>query len=183
MPVRLPVAVLVLALGTTCGLIAVKVSSESAAAPPSARTSPEPASRRPAVDQPGALAVLRAWDARRAEAWAVGDETGLARLYLPSSPARAADLALLRRYTARGLVVRGMRMQVLRARVLAARPRLLRLEITDRLTGAVAVGADVAARRLPVDAASTHVLTLRRVGEQWVMARVSAPLSALGAGR
>src|SRR5436309_3116260 len=123
MPVRLPVALLVLALGTTCGLVAVEVSSQSAPASPAARGSAQPVSTRPtgtapmrtppATDRTGALAVLHAWDRRRASAWAAADRSALSRLYVRGAPARAADLALLARYTARRLVVRGMRMQVL----------------------------------------------------------------------
>jgi hypothetical protein len=85
-------------------------------------------------------------------------------------------VALLRRYTERGLVVQGLGMQVLRARVLVSRPRRLELEVTDRLAGAVAAraGDPQSARRLPAGAASTRVLVLRRPADRWVMVRVSA---------
>jgi hypothetical protein len=170
MPVRLPVATLVLAVGLTAGVVAVRVSSSPAphvAAP--ARGTSQTADRQ-------ALAVLRSWDARRAAAWAVGDAEALAGLYAAGSPAGAADVALLSRYTRRGLVVRGLRMQVLRAQVLRSRPHALVLVVTDRVAAAVAVPAgDLGvARRLPADSASSRRLVLRRVAGGWVMVRVEA---------
>lgn len=175
MPVRVRPALLVLALGLTVGIVASLVLGRPPAEvprTPSARSTP--VSRPAAEDR--ALAVLHAWDVRRSAAWASGDAAALAALYTAGSSAGAADVALLERYTARGLVVRDLRMQLLRTRVLTVRPRLVELEVTDRLSTAVAARAhDPAARhRLPADAATTRVLALRRVGDRWVMARVSA---------
>lgn len=122
------------------------------------------------------MGVLHAWDARRAAAWARGDADALARLYLPGSRAGASDVALLRRYAGRGLLVRDLQMQVLSARVLVTRPRRLVLEVVDRLAGgsAVTIGAGTAARHLPADAPTVHRLVLRRPGGgQWLMAAVS----------
>lgn len=166
MPVRLPVAAVVLVLGLTCGLVAVGFLSGS----PQDVVGPAPApGAGPAAPSP-ALAVLEDWDRRRADAWADADPGALARLYVAGSSAGASDVALLRRYRARGYAVRDMRMQVLAARVLVLRPRLVRVEVTDRLASATATGATE--RVLPTDAATTRVLVLRRVGEQWLMARV-----------
>jgi len=175
MPVRVPVAALVLVLGVGVGVAAIATGLVSTGSSPSrgvhqvAGMSARPTS---------GLAVLHVWDAQRAAAWAAGDTDALARLYVPGSSAGAADLAPLRRYAARGLVVRGMRMQVLGARVLVARPRRLVLEITDRLAAAIAVrrGDPEAARRLPVDAARTRRLELRRIRGHWLMAVVSGPV-------
>jgi hypothetical protein len=174
-PVRVRPALLVLALGLTVGVVASLVLGRPSAevlSLPTARSTPV---SRPAVED-RALAVLHAWDVRRSAAWASGDAAALAALYTAGSSAGAADVALLERYTARGLVVRDLRMQLLRARVLAARPRLVEVEVTDRLSNAVAVrlGDPVARHRLPADAATTRLLVLRRVGDRWVMARVSA---------
>jgi hypothetical protein len=166
MPVRLPVAVVALVVGITCGLVAVGVLSGPSGGAVGSR--PVPARADP-VSSP-ALVVLQDWDRRRADAWAAADPAALARLYVAGSSAGAADVELLRRYRARGYAVRGMRMQVLAARVLVLRPRLVRVEVTDRLAGATAVGATD--QVLPTDAASTRVLVLRRVGGQWLMARV-----------
>jgi hypothetical protein len=173
MVVRVPRALLVLAAGLTIGLVALAATWRPAEPVPSGAgaSAPAPAARE------SALAALHDWDVRRSAAWATGDLDALARLYVGRSRAGAADLDLLRRYTARGLVVRGLAMQVLRARVLVARPRLLELEVTDRLAGAVAVRADDprSARRLPAGAATTRRLVLRRPADQWVVVRVSAP--------
>ena len=164
-----------LAVGLTVGLVAglLWASSGSAPAPERSSAARQPVAPKPAEDV--AVAVLHAWDARRSAAWAAGDADRLAALYTARSTAGAADVALLRRYAARGLVVRGLRMQLLRTRVLILRPRLLELEVTDRLSGAVAVRrADPGrGRSLPVDTATTRVLTLRKVGDRWLMARVS----------
>jgi hypothetical protein len=174
MPVRIPVAVLVLVVGLTLGVVGLVTSSV-----------PHPASGPPGVVAPHdgrgaeryAVAVLHDWDARRADAWATGDPAALSRLYTAASAAGRADVRLLQRYRARGLVVRGLRMQVLRVRVLVARPDRLRLEVTDRLSAATAVRASdrAAGRRLPVDRPSTHELLLRRVDGTWLMVRVSRP--------
>jgi hypothetical protein len=180
MPLRVPVTLLVLAVGLTVGLVAVAVVS----APGDegrARAGVSRASVR-APEERFALAVLHDWDGQRAAAWADGDPEALALLYAPGSSAGAADVALLRRYAARGLSVRGIRMQLLRARVLVVRPRRVALEVTDRLTSAVAVrgGDETASRPLPADAVSTRLLELRRVGDRWLMTRVSRPGSAAG---
>jgi hypothetical protein len=173
-PIRVPVLLLVLAAGLTLGLVAAAVVAH----PPGIAGRARAVGSGPPVSRPAdrsVLGVLREWDRRRASAWADGDEIALARLYLPGSSAGAADVALMRRYAARGLVVRGIRMQLLRARVLVARPRRIELEVTDRLTAAVAVRlVDTATtRRLPADAPTTRTLELRRVGGRWLMARVS----------
>jgi hypothetical protein len=181
MPVRLPVALLALAVGLTVGLVAVAVVARVPGDAHRARVGGS-GSAVQVPEERFALEVLHGWDRQRAAAWAAGDPAALARLYVPGSPAGATDVALLRRYAARELSVRGIRMQLLRVRVLVARPGRVALEVTDRLTSAVAVRAgDVTASRpLPADAASTRLLELRRVGGRWLMARVSRPGSASG---
>lgn len=86
---------------------------------------------------------------------------------------------MLRAYRARGLRVQGMRMQILSLVVLDESPRRLRLEVTDRLVGAVAVGHG---QRLvlPRDRASTRVIELRRVDASWRVASVRGA-TAMGA--
>lgn len=117
---------------------------------------------RPVAAALPAADVLRAWDGRRAEAFAAGDLAALRRLYVPGSRAGTADRALLRGYLDRGLRVEGMRVQVLALDVLAQRSGSLRLRVTDRLVGAVAVG-ESGRVALPRDEASTRVVVLRRV--------------------
>lgn len=177
MPIRLPVVAVVLAIGLTAGLVAVSLASGSTdrSRPPRPESSTV-ASSASSAGPPGVLGVLRDWDHRRAAAWAAGDAGALRALYTRRSAAGAADATLLHAYAARGLVVRGLRMQLLRARVLVARPRLLELEVTDRLAAATAVLTEspAAGWQLPADAATTRVLVLRRVGQRWLMARVSS---------
>jgi hypothetical protein len=162
----------------TVGLVASLAFSRSATLPTSSGTRVDsPASSSGGTSpQDRALAVLDAWDVRRAAAWATGDAEQLGALYTAGSTAGAADVALLARYAGRGLVVHGMRMQVLRVRVLTVRPRRVEVEVTDRLTGAVAarVTDPTSVRALPADPATTRLLVLRRVGGRWLMARVSA---------
>jgi hypothetical protein len=127
---------------------------------------PTPPAAFPASD------VLRAWDAARADAFADGDVAVLRSLYVDGSAAGTSDAALLRAYLRRGLRVEEMRMQLLAVEVLREERRLLRLRVTDRLAGAVAVGEGTRVP-LPRDAASTRVVELRRApGEPWRVATV-----------
>ncbi len=127
----LPLAVLVAsaALGLVAGVAAVVVATDDGSggggvAHRSAKT-------------PFALGVLRAWDARRSQAFARGDEAALAGLYTPGSRTGAADRAVLRGYRERGLRVIGMRTQVLAATVLRETDRRLVLMVTDVLAAAL----------------------------------------------
>lgn len=113
-----------------------------------------------------ALAVLRAWDGRRAEAWARADGATLRGLYTDRSRAGRRDVAMLRSWAGRGLRVEGLRMQVLAARVRVANERRIVLVVTDRVAHAVAVGTGVRSV-LPRDAASTRIVSLRRVAGEW----------------
>jgi hypothetical protein len=170
MSARIPVAVLVLALGVTCGLIGVAVSS--AKHPEGGRTGAATAAGRSSgPGQPRALAVLHAWDERRAQAWAAGDTAALGGLYVNGSAAGAADVRLLQHYVQRGVVVPELRMQVLQASVLVDRPRHVVVRVTERLASReVRVGARVV--RLPLDSADVHVVDLCRVGHTWRVAAV-----------
>lgn len=134
---------------------------------------PSPAPRQPRPTESAALHVLHSWDHRRAIAYATGSAAALRDLYVPGSRAGAADLRVLRAYRARALRVSGMRMQVLALSVLESRPGRRRVQVTDRLVGAVAVRGD---RRvgLPHDRASTRVVTMMRGGDnQWRVASVT----------
>ena len=122
------------------------------------------------------MRVLRAWDARRARAYAHGDVAALRRLYLPRSRAAAADVRLLEAYTARGFVVRGLRVQLLEVRARALGRDTLRLRVTGRVAGARAVPVRPAGpgRLLPRDAPSTHLLTVHRHRGSWRIGRVAS---------
>ena len=117
--------------------------------------------------------MLHRWDRARSSAYAAGDRARLRHLYTHGSRAGAADAGVLGSYVARGLVVRGMRRQVLEARVRRWAYGRLSLRVTDRLTGAVAVGAGVR-QRLPVTAVRRWVLTFARTEGRWRVAGVAA---------
>lgn len=119
-----------------------------------------------------ALSVLRQWDARRAAAWAAGDTGVLRALYTPDSVAGRRDVSMLRRWVDRGLRVRGMQMQVLGSTVVEETADRLVVRITDRLTGAVAVGRGSRVV-LPSDRESTRTISLRRIAGEWRVAAVS----------
>ncbi|MEQ6901802.1 hypothetical protein [Nocardioides sp. YIM 152588] len=140
-------------------------------------TTPAPASApAPAAEEAedraevAALRVLRRWDRARARAWMRDDPAALARLYWPGSEAGRRDLAMLAAWRGRGVRVRGMRMQVLELRLRARSSRRMVLVVTDRLTGAVAVGVDGGGRALPRDGASSRRLELVRRGGRWLLA-------------
>ena len=156
-------------------LAALAVSLLAVTTVVSDRQPPVPApTRAEPVGRVDPLDVLREWDRRRAAAWAAGDVRALAALYTRSSTAGRRDVAMLGSYRSRGLRVRGMSRQLLAVRVLRSEPGLLRVRVTDRLVGAVVVRAG-AARELPRDAASTLVMTLRRVAGHWRMDQVTQP--------
>ncbi|GAB3195225.1 hypothetical protein GCM10027062_01700 [Nocardioides hungaricus] len=114
------------------------------------------------------VAVLDRWDEQRAAAWATGDVAALRALYTPGSSAGRRDAAMLREWSARGLRVDGLRMQLIDVDVRRRTPDRLVLAVTDRLAGGVAEPGGLA---LPWDRPSRHVVTLRVVAGEW---RVSA---------
>ena len=133
---------------------------------------PERPQRAELADRTLPIAVLRAWDRDRAAAWRAGDVDGLRRLYATGSVAGRVDRAMLRAYLRRGLTVDGLRMQVAAVDVLEAAEKRLVLRVTDRVSGATAVG-DGVRRPLPRDGWSTRRLVLVRAGQRWQVARVA----------
>jgi hypothetical protein len=181
---RVLVLLAVAAAGVVTGRVAVLVLD---GAPPLAAPSPPPAMapgppEAPSQDAPGsgrsvrsAAAVLHQWDADRAAAYARGDPGALRRLYTRGSAAGVRDLRVLHAYVERGLVVRGLRTQVLSLRVLTADPGRLRLEVTDRLLGGRAVTASAGRTQglaLPRDAPTTRLLVLQGQAGEWRMTSV-----------
>jgi hypothetical protein len=144
--------------------------------------------RRPAAPrQPSALltapaaevraaAVLHAWDAARAGAWAAGDLRSLGDLYTPGSLAGERDREMLREWLRRGLVVRDLRTQVLALRELRRTAGTWVLRVTDRVAAGTAAGRGLT-RSLPRDSATTTIVTLRRQGGRWLVQSVSATQS------
>ncbi len=125
------------------------------------------ASRDPAV------AALSTWDRRRADAWQRGDRVALRRLYVARSLAGRHDLAMLEQWRDQGLVVAGMRTQLLNARVVVRRHNTLVVAVTERLVRATAVGPGTRIR-LPVSSPARREVTLRRLDGRWRVAAVRA---------
>ncbi len=169
-----------LGLATLAALVAAGVVAawpeQEAAAPgppmPIGSSAPEVPASDPTREGP--RTVLAAWDRSRAQAWRDGDEASLRALYVRGSPAARADLAMLHRWTSRGLRVLRLRMRVQRLRVEASGPDRLVLRVTDRLGDPVAVlAADPTVRHhLPRDELSTRRLVLARGPAGWRMAQV-----------
>lgn len=136
--------------------------------PATVATSAESAPRS-ALQQ--ALAALRGWDAARAAAYAQGDARALEALYVDGSAAGARDVSVLSRYAARGLVVRDLRSQILRARLLDGDSRRWRLVVTEQMASARAVGAGTD-RMLPRGSPHTRTVTLARVDDGWLVDEV-----------
>lgn len=124
-----------------------------------------------ASERTRALAVLRAWDTQRAEAYATADVRALKALYLPDSAAGANDVALLKQYAARGLRIEGMSTQIFGIEIVDHARERLELSVTDRLASAIAVGDDVR-QVLPRDEVDTRRISLRLVDDRWVVDEV-----------
>ncbi len=167
LPRLLLVALVLTALGAVTVAV-VQVVVRDPATGPARASAPAPGAARP--DAAG-LGVLRAWDEERAAAWSRGDPAALRDLYAARSRAGRRDVAMLRAWTARGLRVRGMRMQVLALEVVRRRGDRLVLAVTDRVAGAVAVGPGVR-YELPRDAPSAHTVALVRAAGEWRVAAV-----------
>ena len=120
---------------------------------------------------PPSVEVLRAWDVRRAEAWARGDPRLLRPLYTRDSVAGRHDRAMLRSWASRGLAVHDLRTQLLAVSELRHTASTWTLLVTDRLVGGEAVGSGVR-RPLPRDGASTRIVRLRLVAGEWRVAAV-----------
>jgi hypothetical protein len=149
---------------------------------PSGRTTLSPAPTR--ADDPAARAldVLAAWDRSRAAAYSAGDVAALHALYVPGAPAGRRDVAVLRRYAARGLEVRGLGLQRSAAEVVVATDRRLAVEVVERLAAGrvVSGGAEVA---LPADRPERRVVRLVRGARGWQVAAVEPVAAATGAAR
>lgn len=136
----------------------------------SARTVPV---SHPATVPPAPLQLLHDWDAARADAWERADPVALSALYVPGAAAGVEDVALLRRYRARGVRLQGIRMQVLSVRVVVARDAWVRLAVVERFAGAQARTSH-GVSDLPAGRAVRRVIDLRRSATGWRVAAVSA---------
>jgi hypothetical protein len=159
------VTLLSLAVGLVCCLDAPGDRAVAAVGPPAAAP----------AQLPEGLRVLSTWDGLRAAAYASGDVGALRALYAAGSVTGRRDVAMLRAYADRGLVVRGMRMQVLACEITFSGPHRIRVLVTDRLRGAVVfpgAARDPTAVRLPADQPSRRVVTFVRRAGRWLVAEV-----------
>lgn len=155
-------------------LLSTLVLLSGGCAAPSAEAPPPAPPTSPPVTLTDPAHVLRAWDGRRAKAYAAGDPTALRALYLPGSAAGGRDIDLLRDYTDRSLRVVGLQTQLLTVHVRRRVPGRLVLRVTDRVTGATAIGRG-ARVRLPASAPRARQVTLVRRDGRWVVAAVRRP--------
>jgi len=134
-------------------------------------------SEAPLADDPDELPevdpldLIRAWDARRASAYAEADVAALRGLYADGSLAGRRDVAVLRSYRARGLRVVGLTTQLLDVRSEHQSLREVVVRVTDRLAAAFAVRSGRRIR-LPAGTARTRLVTLVDEGRGWVVAEV-----------
>jgi hypothetical protein len=157
----------VAALLVLAGCAPVSATSPPTSAGPGARDArPGGGSERPTAR---ALRLLREWDARRADAWSTGDPRALRRLYAPGSRAAARDIRVLREYAERGLVVEGLTMQLLDARLVTETPSLVRIRVVDRVAGGAVhrAGRPHHTTALPTGTPVTRVVTLVRGVDGW----------------
>lgn len=137
---------------------------------------PATRSRAPTVAAPSApgrspVALLHAWDRRRAAAWATGDARALRSLYVAGSAAGVRDLAMLCSWSERGLTVAPLDVQVLSGEVVARAPGRVTFEVTERLARAEARSGSQA-WLLPRGQAGTRRVTMWRVAGRWRVATV-----------
>lgn len=133
--------------------------------------SPTPVESQVGSERARALTVLRAWDKKRAAAYAAGDAQALRQLYLPLSKSGANDQRVLKQYIARGLHIEEMETQILGVEILAHTSDSLVLVVTDRLASAIVVGKDLR-EELPRDGANTRQIELKRVDARWLVGEV-----------
>jgi hypothetical protein len=116
---------------------------------------------------------FRRLDALRETAWRTGSPAGLRAVYVQGSVAHRIDETWLSSYARRGLVVRGISVDLLSLGVVARRAGRVWLEVQDRLEPAVAVDGHGHERALPRDEPTRHRIELRRVDGDWRIATIT----------
>jgi len=118
--------------------------------------------------------VLTGLVARRAEAFATGDQALLAGVYLPGAEVLRRDQQVLRAWQRRGLSVEGATVRLRTVTVVDHAPRSVLLRTVDRLGPAVAVGPQGDTRALPRDRLSAHRIVLAHTPDGWRIATIRA---------
>lgn len=125
-----------------------------------------------APDRTAPLAVLRTWDAARADAWGDGDPAALRALYTGSSRSGLADRRLLAAYDARGLRVHDLAVQRASVEVVRRTGDRWVLLVTDRLIGGWARMASGERVELPRDRWSVRRVVLADRRGEWRVVEV-----------
>ena len=125
----------------------------------------------PPTRRPGSARLRAVGRATGGGVVAGADPAALRALYVPGSVAGRRDVAMLQAWTARGLRVRGLRMQVLALDVVL-RTRSPAGAGRHRPGGAGGCRGPGVRRELPRDAPSAHTVELVRVAGEWRVAAV-----------
>lgn len=175
-PRGLLIAAVALVLVFGSGAVAAAVALVVTTADPD--TVAADSSHRPALLDERAIAVLRWWDAERADAYARGDVDALRALYAPGAEVARSDVAVLDSYTARGLLVHGLAFEVVAAVVVEESAAHLVVEVEDRLLRArvLSTEGEVVAT-LPGRGLAERTLTFERDAARWRIADITESTS------
>jgi hypothetical protein len=119
------------------------------------------------------LDVLAHLDELRSRALRLDDPAILRSVYVDGSDALHADRALVLAYRARDLRLLA-RVAYLSADLVRRRADRVRLAVVDQLRSAVVATASGSVVTLPADQPTSHTIVLRRTGEGWLIAAISA---------
>ena len=165
--------------GADGAVLAAAVAPTPTPTPTPTRTPSPPADpaslARPAVPLgPDWRAVLTRLDALRAQALATGREALLQRVYVPGSPALAADLAALRGLEQAGERAVGVRHAISEVTALSATATSVRLRVVDTLRAYDVTDAQGrTVRREAGRSAAPFDVTLQRTAAGWRLAQIS----------
>ena len=173
----------ILVLGVT--LLGQRLTADGAAAPADGgrgeRAIP-PAAAVPGGPQQQATAIVRAWDAQRAQAWRTGDVEAVQALYVAGAEEGRRDVEALSRWVAAGWSVQDLAPSTRVLDVQECSKRRCVVDVDERLSGAMAVrgGERVA---LPEAGPQRRRITYERreAGEGWQVAS-ARPLGSSAQG-
>ncbi len=111
--------------------------------------------------------VLVELDGRRGRAYATSDAAALAAVYVPGSPALAADLARLRELQRRGARATDLALRISDVSVLRERPDAVELTVVDTLDGYRLRFADGVVRTAAGRGAASWTVRLLRTSAGW----------------
>lgn len=154
---------------------AAPAGNEHVAVAPGRRLAPHTAPGPTGAIQPAERwhQVLERLSRIRALAWRRGQPALLRRVYSASAAELRLDQAMLRRYVARELSVRGADLAFGPVRVASRGSGVVRLRVVDQLRAAVAVNSRGTRRALPRDSPTRHLIELRKTGGRWRIASVT----------